>query len=149
MLIKILVACILSGILYRAGGMGKEDTTEPKWIPKWMRKSFVRDWLCPLIALITLWLMTGFILSYWWAYLLFWGFSGVALSTYWDWLFGYDNYTMHGFMCGVAGIVLYWAGLTWWIILIRLIFCLSMGLWSKFIKRDVPQETGRGVLFIL
>ena len=151
MFLAILTACILSAILYRAGGMGKEDITEPKWIPKWLRKSWVRDWLCPAclcLALFSFWRPSS--LLDWGILLLSYGLLGASLSTYWDEVFGYDNFWFHGFMCGLAGIPLLWVGVTWWVILARLTLCtVGMGLWSKFIKRDVPQELGRGVLFIL
>lgn len=150
-MVKFLIACILSGILYRAGGMGKDDTAEPKWIPKWLRKSWVRDWLCPACLFFTLFSFWGpFLLRGWGILLLSYVLLGGALSTYWDKLFGYDNYYAHGLGCGLAGIPLIWAGVPIWILLLRLVICtVGMGLWSKKIKRDVPQEIGRGVLFIL
>lgn len=142
----ILLACIISGILYRAGGMGKGDECQPTWIPVWMRESWVRDWLCPLVFLVMIWLL-GVKLH--WTYLLFWGLSGMTLSTYWDELFGYDNFFAHGCGIGLVGFILY-SSIPLYIIIARLIICtLGMGLWSKYIKTDVPQEMGRGVIFIL
>lgn len=62
---------IASAILYRMGGSSK-------WNTRW------RDCGCPLVALITLWLMKGVVLSYWWAYLLTFGLGWGAMSSYWD-----------------------------------------------------------------
>ena len=62
---------------------------------------------------------------------------------------GKDNFYLHGFACGLAGIPLI-VIVPWWIILIRIVICtVGMGLWSKYIGNDVLEETGRGVLFIL
>jgi len=147
----ILIACVISAVLYRAGGMGKEATAEPKWIPLWLRKSWVRDWLLPGVLLSSLlpffftfsWLSLGMVL-------LFYILSGAALSTYWDFLFGEDNFYAHGFFCGLAGIPLIWAGIPIWIIAGRLIICtVGMGLWSKLVGKDYVEEMGRGVFFIL
>ena len=150
MLIKILIACILSALCYRCGGMGKEDTAEPKWIPKWMRNTKARDLGCPTVMLIALWLMEGFKLPYWWVYLLTFGLNFAALTTYWDFMFGYDNFYMHGLMIGLAGIPLLWCGVPTPVVMLRIVICaLGMGLWSKWIGNDVLEETGRGILFIL
>ena len=147
----ILIASILCGALYRAGGMDKEATTKPKWIPKWIRNTKTRDWGCPatLIGLLLLtnklpintfgWLMIG--LSF--------GLMFAALTTYYDELFGYDNHYAHGFGCGLAGLLLV-VIVPWWILLIRLVICtVGMGLFSKWIDNDVKEELTRGVLFIL
>lgn len=133
-----LIACILSGILYRAGGAKGYNTK-------------FRDLGCPAIGLGLLlltnhypinvfgWVMLGL------SFLLSFG----ALTTYWDNLFGYDNFYFHGFAIGLAGLPLM-VFFPWWWLVIRLIVCtLGMGLWSKWIKNDVIEELGRGVLFIL
>jgi len=149
--ILILLSSIISAILYRAGGMDKGDITEPKWIPKWLRQSWVRDWLCPaalLFAVCFFWAPYHWLS--WVMLLLFYGLSGGALSTYWDELFGYDNFWFHGFMCGLAGIPLIWFGIPWQLLVIRVVVCtIGMGLWSKIIDKDYVEEMGRGVFFIL
>ena len=136
-IIVLLAGMILSAILYRMGGATGYNTK-------------FRDLGCPLVALITLWLMKGIVLSYWWVYLLFFGLSFGALTTYWDWLFGYDNFYAHGLGCSLATIPLLWVGLPWGIFILHTIICtIGMGLWSKFIGNDVQEEMGRGALFIL
>jgi hypothetical protein len=78
------------------------------------------------------------------------GLSIGAISTYWDFIHDEDNFYIHGLFIGVAAIPLLWCGVPWWIVYLRMLICsIGMGLWSKFIKRDVPQEIGRGILFIL
>lgn len=147
----VLIACVISAILYRAGGMGKEPTANPKWMPIWLRKSWVRDWLCPAVFLLC-------IFSFWrpyswlgWFLLLpCYGLSGGALSTYWDWAFGgNDNYYAHGFFIGLAGFFLL-PFVPWWALALRLIICtLGMGFFSKLIDFDELEEEIRGAFFIL
>jgi hypothetical protein len=131
--------------------MGKETTANPKWMPMWLRKSWCRDWLLPALFLIT-------VLLFWrpsylmdWVMLLpYYGLSGGALSTYWDWAFkGNDNYYAHGFAIGLAGFCLI-TFVPWWILTLRLIICtVGMGLWSAKEDVDWKEEMGRGVFFIL
>ena len=149
MAITIILCAIISGIFYRCGGMSKDKTAQPTWIPMFLRNSWCRDWLCPLFALIAL-CTFEFSWSYWWLYLIFYGLSGASLSTYWDWAFkGVDNYYCHGFVCGLVGFVLIFAGIPWWVLIIRLVFCTLMGLWSKKIDTDYIEEMGRGFLFVI
>lgn len=152
-LIAVLVATVISGFLCRCGGMSIENDAKPEWIPKWLRKSWFRDWLCPAVLLLLVFCFwrPSSLLS--WVMLLpYYGLSGAALSTYWDEMAinkGQDNYWMHGFGCGLAGFCLI-AFVPWWIITIRMVICtIGMGLWSKWISRDWMAEGGRGILFIL
>ena len=137
-ILYILIACLFSGIAYRLGGTSKGT----KW----------RDLGCPLV-LIGLLLLNGYIkltVVNLIALFLTFGLSFGALTTYYDWLFGYDNYYAHGLGCGLAGIPLIWAGVPLWLILTRTMVCtVGMGLWSKYTKNDVVEEIGRGVFFIL
>ncbi len=142
MLIKILIACILSGILYRMGGAKGYNTK-------------FRDLGCPTIGLALILLtcniqLTIVNLS---LLLLTFGLSFGACTTYWDFIpfnKGEDNHFMHGFFCGLAGIPLIWVGIPLWIILARLTLCIvGMGFFSKLIGNDVKEELVRGALFIL
>jgi hypothetical protein len=130
--------------------MGKETTANPKWMPMAMRKSWIRDWLCPAFAYISLllfWQPSSFL--GWIMLLPFYALSGAALSTYWDWLFKYDNYYAHGFGTGLAGFCLI-VFVPWWILVLRLVICtVGMGLWSAKEDVDWKEEMGRGVFFIL
>ena len=140
MILKIiltLIACCASAWLYRAGGQGKPYNTK------------FRDMGCPLVFLCLFWACFGFKIGFWWAYLLTFGLSFGFMTTYWDFLFGYDNFWAHGFMLGLAALPLM-IGIAWWLILIRAVFlALGMGLWSKWIGSDVWEERGRGFIYIL
>jgi hypothetical protein len=72
------------------------------------------------------------------------GLMIAAISTYWDFLFGYDNFWFHGFMLGVSVAPIAYATGHWWLflalVIVRTVF---MGAWSKFIGWDVLEESGR------
>ena len=138
MLIKLLLICFLSGMLYRLGGLGKPFKT-------WMR-----DWVIPLVWLIGFCLIEGFSWANWWVYLSIWMLMAGALTTYWDDLFGYDNFYAHGFMIGLASFPLLFIGFPIYVILLNgLITGLLMGLWCKFFGNDWVEEIGRGVFVCL
>ena len=143
-------AIICSSILYRGGGQSKDKDSNPKWMPMWLRKSWVRDWLLPLVFLLPLFCFwrPSSLLS--WVLLLpYYLLSGGALSTYLDGIFGYDNYYAHGFLCGLAGFCLI-TFVPWWVLTLRLIICtVGMGIWSGEEDIDWIEEMGRGVFFIL
>lgn len=142
---------ILSAIFYRAGGQSQDDTAEPKWIPKWMRHSWVRDWLCPLFVLGCFSIFAS-PLSYlgWIGVLVSYGLLGGALTTYWDNLFGFDNFWFAGFVCGLAAFPLMFADLQWQFILARaILMALGWGLWCKYQSVDYVEEYGRGAMLVL
>lgn len=133
------IAIILSAILYRLGGA-------KGWHTKY------RDFGCPLVALGLI--MFFKIIAPWYihaiAALLMFG----ALTTYWDKLFKYDNFYMHGLMIGLAYLP-YLMVVAWWLILIRtIILCLFMGLlnWgihkTQINRKDIVEECGRGAIII-
>lgn len=132
-MLKWLIASSICGLFGRWGGIGKPFNTKH------------RDLGCPLTTygyLLIMWQPCDFL---GWAMLfLAFGLTFAALTTYWDDLFGYDNHWFHGFVCGLAAFPLYWAGIAWWLILIRaIILALLMGGWSKWIKNDTIEEFGR------
>ena len=129
----IMVATILSALLYIAGGYGKPFNTK------------FRDFGCPTVLITLLTIMFG----WHYVYILVFGLSFGALTTYWDFLFGYDNFWFTGFMYGVAGLPLCWF-IPWWIPVIRLVICtVGCGLISKLSENVWVEEGGRGVFFIL
>jgi len=146
-----LLACVVSAILYRAGGMSKDADAKPTWIPMWIRNSWCRDWLCPACVYGSLLLFWQPSSSLGWILLLIcYPLLGGALSTYWDFVFKFDNYWFSGFMCGVAAFPLIFCGIAWWLILVRAIFlALSWGLWSKYQDVDYIEEFGRGFFLVI
>ena len=143
MLIAIIVAAILSATLYRAGGMSKDPGTNPTWIPVWMRHSIVRRLGCPIVALA---LMVAFFAQVpWWIHAISFGCMFGFMTTYWDDIFGYDNFFAHGF--GIAIAYLPYAMITgcWYGFIMRVIILSAfMGLWCLAFENDVMEEMGRG-----
>jgi hypothetical protein len=132
-LLAILIATLLSSLLYRLGGQGKPFNTK------------YRDLGCPTVLFLLLWFLFGFH----WIYFLVFGLSFGALTTYWDFIFKYDNFWFTGFMYGLAGIPLCWF-IPWWIPVVRLIICtVGCGLISKLSSNVWVEECGRGAFFIL
>ena len=138
-----IIAVVFSAILYRAGGLDKETK---HWIPVWLRQSWVRDWLCPFFSysvLLLAWHPSSWV--GWVSLVLAYGLLGVSLSTYWDWLFGFDNYWFSGFMCGLSALPLVLDGFPWWLVVIRAVaIALAWGIWCKVFGNDNVEEYGRG-----
>jgi len=145
--IEILILSLLSACAYRAGGMGKEADAKPTWMPMWMRQSWVRDWLCPMCVLAPV--FPGFNMELiWW--LLAYGATGGMLTTYWDWLFKYDNFWFSGFMVGLAGLFLIGLNQPWMPLVGRsLLLAILWGGWSALIGKDWLEEYGRGFFLVL
>jgi hypothetical protein len=133
----------LSGLFGRMGGAGKEGNwydglLDTKW----------RDCCCSLIIVGVLLLLCGWQPSKWWAYLAVFGLSWCAFSTYWDWLFRYDELFFSGFMVGLALFPAIWLGVPIWFIVIRsIVLCFAWGCLNKFLpnrvflwRRDVAEE---------
>jgi hypothetical protein len=140
----IFISSIVSGLLYRIGGIGDPFKT-------WMR-----DWIIPL-------LLYGVLLFYWHpTNLIGWlmfvpsiALTGGALTTYWDELFGKDNFYFHGFCVGLGALPLIFSGIHWYMILVRAVFlCLGMGILNTVINKikipfsDWIEELSRGILIL-
>lgn len=135
----VLICSVISSILYRAGGLSKE---QKYWIPIWMRHSWVRDWLCPLFCLLPMFLQHPH-----WIFLLAYGAMGGAFTTYWDKLFKFDNFWFAGFMVGLSTFPLIFCGFSWWGVGVKsIILALLWGILSTSTGNDHLEEHGRGFL---
>lgn len=151
--IAIILLSAVSGILYRAGGMGDEGRKSFPTVPGWFFNTKARDIGCPMCCFLSMLLLHGggsFPVLYWVVSFLGFGLLFGALTTYWDFLFGYDNHWMHGFMCGLAyfpyAIVEgHWIGFG-----VRcMALAMSMGLISSLSGNDTVEEVGRGAVLPL
>lgn len=134
----LIVASILVGILGRIGGKGKPY------------RSWMRDWLIPVIFIsILLWFKPQSLnLRSLMAYLIGFLALGASLTTYWDFLFGFDNLWLSGFIVGLSAIPFLWCGIALWVIIGRtLILAIIWGSLNKikydrilFWRRDVAEE---------
>ena len=140
MIYLVIFLSFISSILYRAGGLGNETTY---WIPKWMRQSWVRDWLCPICVLLP-----AFLIHPSWWFLLAYAALGGALSTYWKGTYGgRANFWFSGFMCGIAAFPLFFCGFAWWMLLIRAItIAILWGALCTSTTDDHLEEHGRGFI---
>jgi hypothetical protein len=149
-MINLLLLSILSAILYRAGGLSKEAQEKwSKWIPKWMRHTSIRDWLCPLCCV-------GVLLPYINSLAdvgmvtLFYGATGGLLTTYWDEMFGFDNFWFSGFAIGLAGLFLIPLGIAWQLLVLRaFLLAILWGGWCAYFGDADVEEYGRGFFLVI
>ena len=132
----------IAGVLGRMGGAHGYNT---KW----------RDIGCPLVLIVAAILYSGWHADVWWAYAMVFGLSWAAFSTYWDTLFGYDNFWFSGLMVGLAGVPLIFTDISLWpLVLCRiLLLTAAWGLLNKYLpprvwiwRRDVAEEFSRYAL---
>lgn len=131
----------ICGVFYRMGGSGN------------FNRAF-RIWGCPAFiygALFLWWLPKE--LWMWLLLLPAYGLTGGALSTYWS-KEGADekwyNYLLHGFFIALACFPFYWAGISWYSILIRAFIVGGLVSWvSTIMTWDIGEEWSRGFLCCL
>ena len=73
------------------------------------------------------------------------------MTTYYDSVFGFDNFYFHGFMCGLSAFPLCFAGISWIRMLVRAVvlavFMGGLNWWVhkyKIPKSDWIEELDRG-----
>ena len=146
-----LIVSLLSAYFYHCGGLGKTtqvEKNEDKWVPLFLRRSWVRDWICPLFSLIIL--FTWWKPNIWWGYLLsipVYGLMGIAFSTYWDWINGKDLFWLHGLFIGLSFFPFYFVGMKLWTILASsIISAILMGWLCDRTNKSWLEECGRGFI---
>ena len=141
-ILLIIFLSILSSILYRLGGSAKKGN----WLDI-LRNTKTRDWGCPLVAFLVM-LLFGFH-SQWWIHLAAFLIMFGALTTYWDKIFGYDNFYMHGGMIAFAYLPYAIVQGCWVGFVIRcVVLALFMGIWCKVFSNDITEEVGRGASIV-
>jgi hypothetical protein len=142
-MLKILLISLASGLLSAlfgwSGGRG-DDYADKHGYPRWLFKSWTRDWMIAPVCVATAFLLG---VHSWWL-LLTWPLTGFALSTYWEPLFKRHNFWFHGFMVGVASFpIMISTGHIWMFILRCLVLAVWMGGWSALISDADGEEAGR------
>jgi hypothetical protein len=135
----IIILSIISAAFYRLGGMFQTK---------------IRDLGCPTIATVALWLLgihnpIVLVLHF---FLVF-----GALTTYWDFLFGEDNFFMHGATIGIAGFALSISNIPFRALCLRtVILAVTMGSLNLIVNKipwlpfkDWIEELSRGFLIII
>jgi len=135
---------IISGILYRFGKSQKRND-----FLDFLREPGVRDVGCTLLSLIWIFMfipMAGIPL---WkgviAYICSAGITYGFITTYWDRLFGFDNFYAHGFGISLGGLPFAILLNNWVGFGLRCIALAAlMGLWCKYFSNHIVEENGRG-----
>jgi len=138
----IILSCI-SAILYRMGGCSKADY-EKEWswthIPYSIPKK--RDVFANIITLVAA-LLVGVSGPWFWWFIAF-GLTWASLSTYWDFLFGYDNHYAHGFMIAFSMLPLAFYGEPLALGIRCALLAILMGVYSQIEGNATREELGRG-----
>lgn len=137
-----IVAIILSALLYRCGGLGREGNKRYPFIPKWVFDTKARDIGCSLVCLG--W-MALFYNAPIWAHAVSFILMFGALTTYWDKIFKFDNYWFHGFMIALAYFPYAIASGSWVGFGIRcFVTAVLVGTISELVGEDDTEELSRG-----
>ncbi len=144
----ILMSCI-SAVAYRLGGLSKEQAKKQiPWIPAWLINSKTRDVGCSLLTIIWVYLFCPHVA--WYLYLLSFGLMWGALSTYWDFINGEDNFWLSGFGVGLALFPIAIGSGQWVGFGVRaVVLAVLMGAWCIIFKNDWVEELGRGAFIVL
>ena len=143
-IVWLILLSVVSACLYRMGGCGPADLQkEWGWVPAPIRKfPKKRDVLANIVTLFAIYLAGA--KGPWWAWLLAFGLTWASLSTYWDELFGYDNFYAHGFMIGFSMLPLAFFGDPLSLGIRCVVLAVCMGVWSKLLGNATWEELGRG-----
>lgn len=148
MILSTIILSNISGFFYRLGGLSKEQARQQiPWCPSWIINSKTRDVGCSLLTV--LWMILFYPHVHWYVHLISFGLMWGALSTYWDFLNGKDNFWLHGWGIGLACLA-YAIDSGLWIGFGVRAFALAvlMGVWCAIFKNDWIEEYGRGAFVI-
>ena len=141
----LLILSLISAVLYRIGGKGGFKNAKA-----------IRRFGCAGVFLIAVWLLSGFKLTYLWAYILTYILSALALSTYHDYLApdgkseNWLCWLVTGIVYGLSCFPLIWAGVNYYAIIDRAIALgLAIMLLRERTGKDWLEEAGSGSLYIL
>ena len=143
-IIATILMAFLSAFCYRLGGLGKDQAKQQiPWCPAWLINSKTRDVGCSLLTIIWVYLFCPHVA--WYLYLLSFGLMWGALSTYWDFINGEDNFWLSGFGVGLAMFPIAIGSGQWVGFGVRaVVLAVLMGAWCIIFKNDWVEELGRG-----
>jgi hypothetical protein len=144
-----ILLAVLSAFAYRLGGLSKEQAKQQiPWCPSWLINSKTRDIGCSLIVIG--WMLMFYPHVAWYWYLLSFGAMWGALSTYWDFINGEDNFWLHGFGIGLALLPIAIGSGHWFGFGVRAVaLAVLVGTWCAIFKNDWVEECGRGAFIVL
>jgi hypothetical protein len=146
-LFTLLIAAV-GAVLYRLGGAAKTG----KWYD-FLCQTKTRDFGVPLCCLGALWIWDGFVLSSWWGYLLSFGATFGAMTTYWK-KKGTDAKWWNWMLVGLGislGFLPYAVSSSDWLgFLLRSgVLTLTITISSTLIGNAVVEELVRGFLAVV
>jgi hypothetical protein len=98
---------------------------------------------CSLLPIF--WLLICYPKMSWFIYLIALGGTWGMLTTYWDSLFGFDNFWFHGFAIGAVYFIFIFFGGLWLGLIIRsIVLAILMGGISTLSGNVDTEELGRG-----
>jgi len=142
--IWLILLSVVAGCFYRMGGCGPADLqAEWGWVPAPIRNfPKKRDVLSNIVTLFAA--GVAGVSGPWWAWILAFGLIWASLSTYWDEIFGYDNFFAHGFMIALSMLPLAFFGDPLSLGIRCVILAVLMGVWSYVLGNATLEELGRG-----
>lgn len=145
----ILVLSCISALAYHLGGLGADGIKKYPKVPAWLFSRQIRMLICPLTAILAIWVCKG-INDKWWVYLLTYGLQVGAITTYWkkkDEDARWYHWFLHGFMLGVACLLLVFVNISIWQLLIRaIVMGILMTVISESTTKAWLEEGGRGFI---
>ena len=146
----IIILSIFSGLFYLLTGLGGDGRKSFPSVPGWFFGRQTRLVGCSTCRILAV-LVVG-VQAPWWCDLLVMGLTVGALSTYWDFLFGFDNFWFHGFMIGVATLPYVFFGVSIWAWLVQAValavfmgvLCHVLDRVHRFFGKNYVEEPGRG-----
>lgn len=153
MILWTIVLGLLSGVLYRLGGLSKwQAKRDMPWLPSFVVNSKTRDIGC--VVLTGVWLYNFSVVGVWFGQVLAGLLMVAGLTTYWDespinWDKPEDNFFLHGIIIGLALVPMgISTGLWGWMIVRAVTLGILMGVISSVSKNDYVEEIGRGAVII-
>lgn len=148
MILTTIFMALISGFLYRLGGLSKEQAKQQiPWCPSWLINSKTRDIGCSVLAVG--WMFLFLPKFEWYIYLISFGLMWGALSSYWDFINGDDNFWLHGFAVAFSFISFPISDGEWVGFGVRCIaLAVLMGGWCAIFKNDWVEELGRGAFIV-
>lgn len=143
-LYALIVIEAINALLYRFGGCSKEEGKDKfPMLPAWVFQRWIRGGGCSLLSIVWMFLFTETVP--WYVYPVSFGMMWGAVSTYYDTVFGYDNFWAHGFGIGFSYILFAIFTGHWVAFIVRIAIATIFCGVSSMISTDVDvEECGRG-----
>lgn len=143
-IILIFILACICGVLGRLGGAAKTG----QWYD-FLCNTKARDVGCSICTTILWGILFGIKLKFWWVYIIVFGLHWGAFTTYWDFLFKFDNLWFSGFVVGLCALpfTIIEPSMLWFLLGRCIVLAIIWGLLDKYLpskiwvwNRDVAEE---------